>query len=135
MSGGRFLVRLRDVTSSEKIIKIKSFLKEDLDIDNVKVENANDDETTSRWLIIMSCSPEHFCLSDDSREVALHIARYIAKKVKKRLGNCYKEYLSGNLVPKNSNFSYLQILSRRGLTIPWTNLVNYLCTAFAILDY
>ena len=35
MSGGRFLVGLRDGTSSEKIIKITSLLKEDLDIDNV----------------------------------------------------------------------------------------------------
>ena len=50
MSGGRFLVELREVTSSEKIIKIKSLLKEDLDIDNVKVDNTNDEETTSRLL-------------------------------------------------------------------------------------
>ena len=33
-----FLVVLQDVTSSDKIIEIKSLLKEDLDIDNVKVE-------------------------------------------------------------------------------------------------
>ena len=50
MSGGRFLVELREVTSSEKIIKIKSLLKEDLDIDNVKADNTNDEETTSRLL-------------------------------------------------------------------------------------
>ena len=85
MSGGRFLVGLRDLNSSEKIIKIKSLLKEDLDTDNVKVENVNDDETTSRLLGhtgIRSCSPEHLSLSDDSREVAVHIAGYIAKKLK-----------------------------------------------------
>ena len=83
MSGGRILVGLRDATSSEKIIKIKSLLKGDLDIDNVKVDNTNDDETTSRLLShrnIVSCSPEHLCLSDHSREVAIHIAGYIAKK-------------------------------------------------------
>ena len=50
MSGGMFLVGLRDVTSSGKVIKIKSLLKEDLDIDNVKVDNTSDDETTSRLL-------------------------------------------------------------------------------------
>ena len=48
ISGGRILVGLRDVTSSEKIIKIKSLLKEDLDIDNVNVDNTNNDETTTR---------------------------------------------------------------------------------------
>ena len=85
MNGGRFLVGLRNVTSSEKIIKIKTLLKEDLNIDNVKVDNTNDDETTSRLLShtsIVSCSPQHLCLSDDSREVAVHIAGYIAKKLK-----------------------------------------------------
>ena len=68
MSGGRFLVGLRDVTSSDRIIKIKSLLKEDLDIDNVKIDNTNDDETTSRLFShtgIVSCSPEHLSLSDD----------------------------------------------------------------------
>ena len=99
-----------DVTSSEKIIKIRSLLKEDLDIDNVKVDNTNHDETTNRLLRhtgIVSCSPEHLSLSDDNREVAVHIAGYIAKKLKKQLGNCWKEHLSGNLVPENSDLSYL----------------------------
>ena len=50
MSGGRFLVVLRDVTSSDRIIEIKSLLKEDLDIDNVKVDNTNNDEITNRLL-------------------------------------------------------------------------------------
>ena len=138
MSGGRFLEGLRHVTSSEKIIKIKSLLKEDLDIDNVKVDNTNDDETTSRLLShtnIVSCSPEHLCLSDDSRGSSTSYCRLHCEKVKKRLGNCCKEHLSGNLVPENSDFSYLQILPRGGLTIPSINLVNYVCTAFAILDY
>ena len=77
--------QLRDVTSSEKIIKIKSLRKEGLDIDNVKVENANDDETTSRLLChtgIVSCPVS---ISDDSREVAVHIAGYLAKKLKKTI--------------------------------------------------
>ena len=68
MSGGRFLVGMRDVTSSDRIIKIKSLLKEDLDIDNVKIDNTSDDETTSRLFShtgIVSCSPEHLSLSDD----------------------------------------------------------------------
>ena len=85
MNGGRFLVGLQDVTSSEKIIKIKSLLKEDLDIDKVKFDNTNDDERTSRLLIhtgIVSCSLKHFSLSDGSRKVAVHIEGYIANKLK-----------------------------------------------------
>ena len=86
MSGERFLVGLRDVTSSEKIIEFKSLLKGYLDIDNVKVENSNDDKRTIRLLSrasIVPCSPEHLSLSDDSRKAAIHITRYIAKKLKK----------------------------------------------------
>ena len=85
MSGERFLVGLRDVTSSEKIIKSKSLLKEYLEIDNIKVDNTNDDETTSRLLShisIVSFSPEHHSLPDDSREVAVHIPGCSAKKLK-----------------------------------------------------
>ena len=41
---------LRHVTSSDRIIEIKSLLKEDLDIDNVKVDNTNNDEITNRLL-------------------------------------------------------------------------------------
>ena len=88
ISGGRFLVGLQDVTSSEKIIKITSLLKADLEIDNVKVENANNDQTTSRLLShtgVVSCSPEHLSLLDDSREPAVHIAGYISKKLKNDL--------------------------------------------------
>ena len=53
----------------------------------------------------------------------------------KRLGNCCKEHLSGNLVPENSDFSHLKILSRGGLPIPSINLVKYVCAVFTILDY
>ena len=124
MSGGRFLVGLWDETSSEKIIKIKSLLKEDLDLDNVKVESTNNDETTSRLLShtgIVSCSPEHLSLSDESREVTLHTAGYITKKFKKRSGNCCKEYFSGNLVPENSDFSIFQ--SCREEDLPFHRLI------------
>ena len=87
MSGGKFLVRMPDVSSSEKVIKIKSLLKEDLGFDNVQVENNNSDETTSRQLSHKSsvpCSSEHFSLSDESKEAAVHIAGYIAKNLKKK---------------------------------------------------
>ena len=40
-----------------------------------------------------------------------------------------------NLVPENSDFSYHKILLIGGLTILSINLVNYVCTAFAIMDY
>lgn len=104
----------------------------------MQVENLSDDETTSRLLRhteTLSCSPKHLSLSDDDREITAHIAGYIAKKVKKRLGNYCKEHFFENSVSENSDFSYLKILLRGGLTIPSINLVNYVCTTFAILNY
>ena len=81
-SGGRFLVELQDVTSSDKIIEIKSLLKEDLDIDNVKVHNTKDDETTNRLLShtnIVCCYPKHLSPSDDSGEVAFILQATLKK--------------------------------------------------------
>ena len=118
-----------------KLLKLNLYSKY---IDNVKFDKNSDDETTSRLLShteIASCSPKHLSLSDDSREAAVYIVGYIAKKLKKRLGNCCMEHFPRNLVPENSDFSYLQILLREGLTILSINLVNYVCTVFAVLDY
>ena len=43
MSGGRFLVGLKDVTWSEKILKINSLVKESIDIkDEIKVTGKED---------------------------------------------------------------------------------------------
>ena len=73
---------------ANELWKIKSLLKEDLDIDNVRVDKTNNDKTTSTRLGhigIVSCSPEHLYLSDGSREVAVHIAGYVVKKFKKTI--------------------------------------------------
>ena len=44
MSEGRFLAGLKDVTSLEKIIKIKSLLREEIDVDNNIKDTVNSDE-------------------------------------------------------------------------------------------
>ena len=87
MSDGRFLVGLRDATSSEKIIKIKSLLKEDLDIDYVKVDNTNDDETTSALLShtgIASCSRASFSIRGQQGSSNSYCMLH-CKKVKKTI--------------------------------------------------
>ena len=65
-----------------KLLKLNLYSKY---IDNVKFDKNSDDETTSRLFShteIASCSPKHLSLSDDSREVAVYIVGYIAKKLK-----------------------------------------------------
>ena len=82
MSGGRFLVGLREVESSEKILQIKSLMKEAInywDL-NLKPETSPD----------LSCEIdfendfEEIVLDDDSKEVATYIAGFIMKKISKK---------------------------------------------------
>ena len=102
MSGGRFLVGLRDVTSSEKIIEFKSLLKGYLDIDNVKVQNSNDDKRTIRLLSRASIVPSlSIRLQQESSNS--YYTLYSEKVKKRRLGNCCKEHLSKTLVPDDSD--------------------------------
>ena len=73
---------LKDVTSLEKIIKIKRLLKKETDIDN-NVKDVIDSNENIKHLLqdidFMNCSTDNVALSEDSREVSCHIARYIAK--------------------------------------------------------
>ena len=81
MSGGRFLVGLRDVTHSKKIIKLKSLLKgyinaltEDIFLkkDEEKLENCLFDITSENVI------KETTVLSDNTGEVGIYISGYIA---------------------------------------------------------
>ena len=44
MRGGRFLVGLREAASSEKIIKLKTLLKDDIVISNIMESNVEHDK-------------------------------------------------------------------------------------------
>ena len=91
MSGGHFLVGLREATSSEKIIKFKTLLKDDIDISNMidsKVEHNEKIETLFHHVEISRCSDETVTFSEDSRAVAIYIDCYIVKKLKERFGDC-----------------------------------------------
>ena len=72
MSGGRFLVRLRQAALSEKIIKLRALLKNDIDISNIMDSNVEHDEnieTLLHHVDLSRCSDEMVTLSEDSREV------------------------------------------------------------------
>ena len=78
MSGGRFLVGLREVNSSEKILKIRSLLKENIKFweEDLQIEVNQSDavgkliaEVRERW-----CDMDGVSLSPDSREMAIYIA-------------------------------------------------------------
>ena len=72
LSGGRFLVGLKDVTWSERILKIKSLVKENIDIkDDIKVTD-NEDAIQQELLDnIMEIGFENVILSDETRKLLL----------------------------------------------------------------
>ena len=139
MSGGRFLVGLKDAICSEKILKIKYLLKEDIDVDEeIKISCPGEMEIMKLKTDIDSrgISLDTLMLSPDTREVAVHIAGYTAKRYLKKIksSSCCKMHITGSMDIENPDHEYLIILNQGGLTIPSRNLVNYVCDAFAVLS-
>ena len=135
----RFLVGLKDTICSEKILKIKCLLKEDIDIDEeIKISCPGEMEIMKLKTDIdsLGISLDTLMLSPDSREVAVHIAGYTAKRYLKKIksSSCCKMHITGSIDIENPDHEYLIILNRGGLTIPSPNLVNYVCDAFAVLS-
>ena len=137
MSGGRFLVSLKDVINSERILACRSLIKENIDFWKEDVQ-----PNTSQSIDILD---EIFChqsneiiesvLDSQSAEVATTISGYVAKKLIKRskCDDCkYKLKVNDNDL--NSD-SYLNLLSRGGLFVPSKSLSEFVCNAFAILDF
>ena len=139
MSGGRFLVSLLEVCNSEKILAVRSLLKEDIifwdeniyqtfDIEYSTLENIMQD------IALLSSEILECQLSEDSMEVAVTIAGYIAKKLKKRFKclSCGQKMVSTDQDVLNNE--YLKILSRGGLICPSQSLSDFICHLFSILD-
>ena len=98
------------------------------------VEHDENIETLLHHVDLSRCSDEMVTLSEDSRETGIYIVGYIVKKLKEPFGGFCNGLLTGDSVAENPDFSYVHILSRRGLTILSTNLVSY-CMAFTILEF
>ena len=66
-------------------------------------------------------------LSEDSREVAIYIVGYVAKKMKERFDDCCNGLLTGDIGAGNPDFLYVQILSRGGLSYNPISTFGKLC--------
>ena len=84
MSGGRFLVALREVLCSEKILQMKSLLKENLNLWELDV-SLEVDVLNITENIEFHNDFEEIDLDDDSKEIATYIADYIAKTLLKKI--------------------------------------------------
>ena len=52
-----------------------------------------------------------------------------------RFEDCCIEYVVGEIKENDAYSAYLKIISRGRLTVPSHSLSNYVCKAFALLDY
>ena len=90
MSGWGFLVSLREVTNSERIIRCRSLVKADI---NFWKEDLGSDKPSLDFSALLALLSEHeieiaeWTLDSSSEEVSTTIAGYIAKKLAKR-SNC-----------------------------------------------
>ena len=132
MSGGRFLVSLREVLCSENILKMKSILKENLQVSEVLKDDSTYSETDLKQIEgrMREITVEDANLNQQSREVCVYVSGYVAKKVKIHLENCCEQMLMGNCEDQD----YTNILSRGGLIKPSESLNDYVAASFATLD-
>lgn len=139
MSGGRFLVSLREVMNSERILQCRALIKENInfweeDIGMEKIPTISDKFT--QYLFEHSNDIEEATMSNDTIEVATDIAGYIAKKLRKRSKcDACKSSLVSRSIEDVENNNYLKILSRGGLTTPSQELSDFTCNSFAALDF
>ena len=140
MSGGRFLVGLREVNTSERILAIKSLLKESISFWEEDVyPDSNLDLSLmqlNKDLQDVSVELENTSLEQNSIEVAAVVSGYIAKKMikKTKCSDC-RVLLTFNSRrgPIPETYDYLLKLSRGGLTLPASDLTDHVCKSFAML--
>ena len=136
MSGGRFLVSLREVTTTEKVLGCRSILKaeEDYWLKDEDEESNEEDEVKAlvESLEIEEAGIMEASLCENSREVAHYIAGGIARMLQKKT-QC--DSCSRLLINRDSSASqtgsYLQNISRGGLTNPSEEMSEFVCTIFA----
>lgn len=136
MSGGRFLVSLREVLNSEKIITITSLLKAGF---NTWEEDLNDDNINTDLNRLVSevrlMNLQDISLSDQSLKVCAYIGGFIVRRlVEKKKPDC-KECKTnlldhGNLL----HTEYVNLVSRGGLKVPSLELLHYTASVFGILE-
>ena len=141
ISGGRFLVGLREATNNERISALKSLLKESISFwqENIRPDISKDLAVLyfNQNLKNISSEIEQCCLDQNSTEVAAVVSGYIVKKMIKRT-SCLacRSCLIYNTENQSTSecYNYLSTLSRGALIHPATDLTHHISESFAMLD-
>ena len=137
MSGGRFLVSLREVINTERISSCRSLINKDINFWKEDLQPESNKEESYEMIDEMPRDRieeiSKNTLDDDSSQVATTKSGYIAKKLLKQ--SKYKDCEKKPTVHDQDlqNDQYLILLSRGGL--PPKELAEFVCSCFAILDF
>ena len=133
MSGGRFLVSEEDIATSEKIIKIKTLVKQGFKI-NSTILKAKEDPVQIAKLMNdgeeLISEADILQLDEASRQVSDNIAGYIVHEIE----HLYKDCCQHKLVFDQKNTEFIGHLSRGGLKSPSLASSIAVSQAFALLD-
>ena len=141
MNGGNFLVSLREVQSSEKILLLRTMVKEGINFweDDSGVFKEMDEDSLMNFHVEISEMANEIIsteLSPDSQEVSANVAGYVARQSQERI-DCTE--CAGKVESKGRSTihsSYINLLSHGGLNLkhPSSALAEFIASAFAILD-
>ena len=132
MIDGRFLASLREVNNSEKILLFNSIMKAVLNFweENIYAKNTTDSVTLELhiWLDEMANKISECQFNEESREVAMSIADYVAKTLSSRsdCNQCKEKLIFNNKDNGHDHDKYLRLLSRGGLTVPNSALTDFI---------
>ena len=134
MSGGLFLVSLREVLDSEKILACRSLVMEDIDFWNEDLAPAKPsirDHPVLQELAWHEIEIRESSLDDDIQQVATSIAGYISMKLgnRSKCSQCKSKFVADDIGVANNE--YLEILSRGGLTTPSESMAYFVGSCFA----
>ena len=131
MNGRRFLVSLRKVSNSEKILLLNSIIKADVNFwkENIYAKNTIDTATVELHTRLDEMANEitECQLNEESKEMAVSIAGYVANTLSSRSEcNQFKEKLIFTNKDNGHNHDkYLRLLSRGGLIVPSLALTDF----------
>ena len=139
MNGGNFLVSLREVNCSEKILLLRTMVKEGINFweNDAGVFKSVDQDALDYFHVEISEMHDEIAaaaLSNESRQVSQNVAGYIARQIEKKMDceNCTRRVESKD---RNTiHGAYINLLSRGGLKHPSESLGDFVATAFAILE-
>ena len=134
MSGGRFLVSLKDVMCSENVIKVKDLVKRGFNItEDIKfTHNVSEELQNLSSSVGMLLDGKDICLSEDSRQVSDNIAGYIVHQVQSLCEDCCDDQIHQD--NNESCKKYHKTLSRGGFKKPSNWLSDFVTNGLAHLD-